>query len=193
MTHILALCPTKLQNLANKHFIVSYRLWPFIIMPTQLQTQAIIHSALQSYRLQHSCFPALYSYKLWNIFALFPCRVTNSSNIFLALVELQTLAIILASILVELQTLTTLPFPYKVRNFGTHIFALQSYILWLSLILPCRVANPGKHLFLLCRVTNSGDFFGAYHVFTIETTLALLSLSLNTNHWLMPHSCDSSI
>lgn len=90
-------------------------------------------------------------------------RVTDSGNLFLALVELQTLASILALSLIELQTLETFPFPCRVTNSSYHI-------------LPCGVTNPGKHLFLPCRVTNFGSILGSDHAFTN-------SLWLNTNNW----------
>lgn len=130
--------------------------------------------SLFPYRLtdseKHLCLPYIVSdYGTYHY--TLSVRVTNSSNLFLALVQFQTLA--------------TFSLPYRVTDSVIHLFVLQSYRLWLSLVPLCRVENPGKHLFLPYRVTKSDSILGSDHAFTS-------SLWLNIIHWLMSHFFHSS-
>lgn len=182
-THFLINCSRTTYN---------YRLWNSFSLSIQLQTLEFISFCLiQLQTMAHthaSCPLELQTLKI----CFLPCRVTEfGKHPCTRPFRVTDVAHLLI-------------FLYRVTDSGIHLFRhvelhtldvylsiLQGYRLWIYLILPYRIIDLGKHLFLPCRVINSDSIFGSDHVFTIQT-LALSSIWINTTHWLIPHSYFSS-
>lgn len=104
---VISLFPYGVTNSGNHlclpYIVIDYGTY-HLILHTQLQTLAFLlyrvtnsgNPAFYSYRVTDSGihFPTLCSYRLWHIFMLLPCRVTDSSKICPCPIELQTLTII---------------------------------------------------------------------------------------------------